>query len=79
MPVSEVLRAEAYRDAEKVRGEGDAVASSIYAKAFSSDPEFYSFYRSLDAYKKSFSTKDDLIVLKPDSEFFDYMKSSRAQ
>lgn len=71
-----VLRAEAYRDAEKVRGEGDAIASSIYAKAFSGAPEFYSFYRSLDAYKRSFSSKDDLIVLKPDSEFFDYMKAS---
>ncbi|MBL4608768.1 MAG: protease modulator HflC [Pseudomonadales bacterium] len=72
-----VLRAEAYRDAEKVRGEGDAVASAIYAKAYSADPEFYGFYRSLDAYKKVFSSKDDLIVLKPDSEFFDYLKASK--
>lgn len=72
-----VIRAEAYRDAEKLRGEGDAIASSIYAKAFSSNPEFYSFYRSLDAYKNSFDSKDDLIVLRPDSEFFDYLKASQ--
>lgn len=72
-----VLRAEAYRDAEKIRGEGDAVASSIYAKAYSTNPEFYSFYRSLDAYKTSFRNTNDLIVLKPDSEFFHYLKSSK--
>ncbi|MBV1872869.1 MAG: protease modulator HflC [Gammaproteobacteria bacterium] len=72
-----VIRAEAYRDAEKVRGEGDALASGIYADAYSSNSEFYSFYRSLDAYRKSFSSKDDLIVLKPDSEFFGYMKASK--
>jgi len=72
-----VLRAEAYRDAEKIRGEGDALASSIYAKAYSTSPEFYSFYRSLDAYKTSFRNTNDLIVLKPDSEFFHYLKSSK--
>ena len=71
-----VIRAEAYRDAEIVRGEGDALASGIYAEAYSANPEFYGFYRSLDAYRKSFGSKDDLIVLKPDSEFFNYMKAS---
>ncbi len=72
-----VIRAEAYREAEKTRGEGDALASAMYAKAYSKDPEFYNFYRSLDAYRKSFSNKDDLIVLKPDSQFFDYMKKAK--
>lgn len=71
-----VIRAEAYRDAEKTRGEGDALASATYAKAYSQNSEFYKFYRSLDAYRKSFSNKDDLIVLKPDSQFFDYMKEA---
>lgn len=71
-----VIRAEAYRDAEKTRGEGDALASATYAKAYSKNSEFYKFYRSLDAYRKSFSNKDDLIVLKPDSQFFDYMKKA---
>ena len=72
-----VIRAEAYREAEKTRGEGDALASAMYAKAYSKNPEFYNFYRSLDAYRQSFSNKDDLIVLKPDSQFFDYMKKAK--
>jgi len=71
-----VIRAEAYREAEKTRGEGDAQASATYAKAYSQNSEFYKFYRSLDAYRKSFSNKDDLIVLKPDSQFFDYMEKA---
>ena len=72
-----VILAEAYRDAESTRGEGDAVSSEIYAKAFSRNSEFYSFYRSLTAYKKTFADRSDIIVLKPDSEFFKYFNSAK--
>lgn len=71
-----VLEAEAYRKAEALRGEGDAIASATYANAFTKDPEFYSFTRSLRAYTDTFSGKDDVLLLKPDSDFFKYMKSS---
>ena len=71
----EVIVAEAYRDAQRVKGEGDARASAIYAKAFSENPEFYSFYRSLDAYRASFKNKSDVLVLDPNSEFFKYFRS----
>ena len=71
----EVIIAEAYRDAQRVKGEGDARASAIYAKAFSENPEFYSFYRSLDAYRASFKNKSDVLVLDPNSEFFKYFRS----
>ncbi|MAX29280.1 MAG: protease modulator HflC [Thiotrichales bacterium] len=67
-----VISAEAYRDAQKLRGAGDAAAAEIYANAYNSDPEFYNFYRSLDAYKSSFNSKNDILLLKPDSEFFKY-------
>ncbi|MCH9698830.1 MAG: protease modulator HflC [Gammaproteobacteria bacterium] len=69
---AEIILAEAYRDAEKMRGEGDAKATSIYAEAYNADPEFYSFYKSLDAYKKVFKGNGDMIVLEPDSDFFTY-------
>ncbi len=72
-----VILAEAYRDAERMRGEGDATSSEIYAKAFSKNSEFYSFYRSLTAYKKSFGERSDIIVLKPDSDFFKYFNSAK--
>lgn len=72
----EVIIAEAYRDAQKLKGEGDAKASSIYAQAFGQNPEFYSFYRSLEAYRQSFKSKSDVIVLDPSSDFFKYLKSS---
>lgn len=72
-----VILAEAYRDAESTRGEGDAISSEIYAKAFSRNSEFYSFYRSLTAYKKTFADRSDIIVLKPDSEFFKYFNSAK--
>ena len=68
-----VLEANAYRDAERLRGDGDAKAASIYAAAYSKDPEFYAFMRSLKAYQKSFSGKDDLIVVDPKSDFFRYL------
>lgn len=69
-----VVVAKATRDAETLRGEGDALATRIYAEAYSEDPGFYEFYRSLEAYKATFSDKSDLILLSPDSEFFQYMK-----
>lgn len=65
-----VLLAEAYRDSERLRGEGDAEAASIYADAYDQAPDFYAFYRSLEAYRSSFQNKDDMLVLSPDSEFF---------
>lgn len=71
-----VILAEAYRDAERLRGEGDAKAADIYAKAFSKDPEFYEFYRSLNAYKNVFSSQGDVLVLDPNSEFFKYFKDA---
>lgn len=74
-----VLLAEAYRDSETVRGEGDAVAASTYANAYNQDPEFYSFYRSLNAYKTAFANKSDLMVVEPDSEFFKYLKDPSAK
>jgi len=70
----EVILAEAYRDAQKIKGEGDAKAAAIYAGAFSQNPEFYAFYRSLEAYRNTFKSKSDLILLDPESEFFKYMK-----
>lgn len=72
----EVILAEAYRDAQKTKGEGDARASAIYAAAFGRNPEFYSFYRSLEAYKQSFKDKNDVMVVDPSSAFFKYLKSS---
>ena len=72
----EIIVANAYRDAQKVKGEGDAKATSIYGQAFSDSPEFYTFYRSLEAYRGSFKSKNDVLVLEPGSDFFKYMKGS---
>jgi modulator of FtsH protease HflC len=72
----EIIVANAYRDAQKVKGEGDAKATSIYGQAFSDSPEFYTFYRSLEAYRGSFKSKSDVLVLEPSSDFFKYMKGS---
>jgi membrane protease subunit HflC len=74
----EVILAEAYRDAQKVKGEGDAKASALYADAFGRDPQFAQFYRSLDAYRASFRSKTDVMVLDPNSEFFKAMRGSGA-
>ncbi len=74
----EVIIAEAYRDAERTKGEGDARASAIYAQAFGANPDFYSFYRSLEAYRKSFRGKGDLFVVDPSTDFFKYMKNPDA-
>jgi membrane protease subunit HflC len=71
-----VIVANAYRESEQIRGEGDAVAASTYAEAFNRDPEFYAFTRSLRAYTETFSGKEDILLLKPDSDFFKYMKQS---
>ncbi len=69
-----IYGAEAYRDAEQIRGQGDAQATSIYADAYTRDPEFYAFTRSLNAYRKTFSSKGDVLLLDPDSDFFRYLK-----
>ena len=73
----EVIIAEAYRDAQQVKGEGDAKASTIYATAYSQNPEFYAFYRSMEAYRQSFKNKTDVLVLEPNTDFFKYMKSPK--
>lgn len=72
----EVTIAEAYRAAQQTKGEGDAKASATYAAAYGQSPEFYAFYRSMEAYRQSFRNKSDVMVLEPNSEFFKYMKSS---
>jgi modulator of FtsH protease HflC len=71
----QVILAGAYRDAQRIKGEGDAKASALYAAAFGRNPEFYAFYRSLEAYKQSFKNKSDVMVLDPSSAFFKYMKN----
>lgn len=71
----EIILAEAYRDAQKIKGEGDAGAARIYAAAFTKNPEFYSFYRSMEAYRNSFRNKSDVMVLEPSSDFFKYLKN----
>ena len=70
-----VIEANAYREAEQIRGEGDAIAAEIYANAFNQDQEFYAFYRSISAYKSSFAGKEDLLVIDPESDFFRYLKN----
>ena len=72
----EVIIAEAFREAQKIKGQGDATAAQIYAQAFGKNPEFYAFYRSQEAYKNSFKSKSDVIVLDQSSDFFKYMRSS---
>jgi len=75
----EVVVAQATRDALQIKGEGDAKAAAIYAEAYNADPEFYSFYRSLEAYRASFAGKDDLIVVAPDADFFKYLKAPQGK
>ncbi len=70
----EVILAETYRDAQRIKGEGDARAAAIYAKAFQANPEFYSFYRSMEAYRATFRGRSDLLLLQPDSDFFRYLR-----
>ncbi|HQS36850.1 MAG: HflC protein [Methylotenera sp. 24-45-7] len=73
----EVIIAEAFRDAQKTKGEGDAKAGEIYNQSYSRNPEFYAFYRSQEAYKNSFKSKSDVMVLDPNSDFFKYMRSPK--
>lgn len=73
----QVINAEAYRDAQKTRGEGDATASQTYASAYSRDPDFYAFYRSLEAYRDSFASPNGMLVLDPKSEFLHYLQDSK--
>jgi membrane protease subunit HflC len=73
----DIIVAEAYRDAQRIKGEGDARAAAIYGQAFGQNAEFYAFYRSMEAYKQSFANKNDVMVLQPNSEFFRYLKSPR--
>jgi len=72
----EVIIAQAYRDAQRIKGEGDGKATAIYARAYEINPEFYAFYRSLNAYKEAFKDRNDIMVLEPNSEFFKYLRSS---
>jgi len=76
---SRILVAEAYRDSQALRGEGDALSAEIYAKAYNRDRDFYRFYRSMEAYKNSFANKGDVMLIDPDSEFFKYFKSSNGK
>ena len=75
----EIITAEAYRDAQRIKGEGDAKSSAIYAGAFSQNPEFYAFYRSMEAYRSSFRGKNDLLLLEPTSDFFRYLRDSQGR
>jgi modulator of FtsH protease HflC len=75
---STVILSEAYRDAERIRGSGDAQAADIYAQAYSRDQDFYSFYRSMQAYRESIGKEQDVLVLEPDSDFFQFLKQSGA-
>ena len=72
-----VILAEAFREAEEIRGQGDAEAAAIYAEAYNKDPEFYSFYRSLQAYRESFASKSDVLVIDPESEFFKFFRGAQ--
>ncbi|MEW5966379.1 MAG: protease modulator HflC [Pseudomonadota bacterium] len=74
----DVIVAEAYRDAQRVKGDGDAKAAAIYAASFGKNAEFYAFYRSMQAYRESFKDKSDVMVLDPSADFFKYMKNPRA-
>jgi membrane protease subunit HflC len=71
-----IILANAYKESEKIRGDGDAISANNYSKAYSQDVDFYSFYRSLESYKKSFNSQGDILILNPDSEFFRYFNPS---
>ena len=73
----EIILAEAYAEAETIRGEGDAESARIYAAAFNKDKEFYKFYRSMTAYRNTFSDKGDVLLIQPDSDFFKYLNNSQ--
>jgi len=73
----EIILANAFRDAEILRGNGDSKAADIYAKAYGKDVEFFTFYRSMNAYKQTFNKSGDMVVLEPDSDFFKYFKKQK--
>ena len=72
---SATIIAEAYKESQAIKGEGDAISTETYARAYNLSPEFYSFYRSLSAYKETFSAKQDVLVIQPDSDFFKYFNN----
>ena len=72
-----MILADAYRMAEEIKGDGDAEATATYASAFTKDPEFYDFTRSLKAYQSTFETKGDILLIDPDSDFFKYLDNSK--
>ena len=72
-----IIESEAYRDAERIRGEGDAKAAAIYASAYNRNAEFYEFWRKLKAYEEAFADESDILLLKPDSDFFEYLNSAK--
>ncbi len=74
-----VIEAEAYREAQRIMGEGDATAAAVYAQAYNKDPEFYAFMHSLDAYKQAFQSPSDLLLVDPDSDFFRYLNNKKAK
>lgn len=74
-----VMLAEAQKNAREIRGEGDALAAKVYADSYGKDAEFFNFFRSLEAYEKSFSSKNDILVVKPDSDFFNYLKDGKKE
>jgi membrane protease subunit HflC len=74
---SATIIAEAYKTSQDIKGQGDAVSTEVFAKAYNVDPEFYSFYRSLAGYKETFSAKQDILVIQPDSDFFKYFNNSK--
>ena len=74
-----IILADAYRQAEETKGNGDAIATSTYANAYSKDPEFYDFTRSLKAYQSTFRSKSDILLINPDSDFFKYLDDSKAK
>ena len=76
---SATIIAEAYKKSQEIKGEGDAISTETYAKAYNLSPEFYSFYRSLTAYKKTFSAKQDILIIQPDSDFFKYFNNSKGK
>ena len=74
-----IILADAYREAEEIKGNGDAIATATYANAYSKDPEFYDFTRSLKAYESTFESKSDILLINPDSDFFKYLDDSKAK
>ena len=74
-----IILADAYRQAEEIKGNGDAIATATYANAYSKDPEFYDFTRSLKAYQSTFGSKSDILLINPDSDFFKYLDDSNAK